>query len=131
MGLNSFPSAQNHRPQPRVIGQKNWSVMEGNKRLYPVEFDNTSFQTDTFQIELPAGYEVDELPDPVNITYDLGEYHSKVTADGNALRYTRQFTIKQVIIPTNRLDDLKKFYRLIAADERNTAVLRPKTDAGK
>jgi len=100
--------------------------MEGNKRLYPVEYDKASFQTDAFEIELPSGYEVDELPDPVDTVYDFGEYHSKIEQSGNTLKYTRQFTIKQVLVPTNRLDDLKKFYRQIAADERNTAVLRPK-----
>ena len=111
--------------RPRVLGHKNWSIMEGNKRLYPVEYDNASFQTDTFDIEIPSGYEVDELPDPVDTVFDFGEYHSKIEQSGTVLKYTRQFTIKQVIVPTDRLNDLKKFYRQIAADERNTAVLKP------
>jgi len=115
--------------RPRVLGQKNWSIMEGNKRLYPVEYDEVSVQSDSFEIELPPGYEVDELPDPVDTVFDFGEYHSKVVESGNVLKYTRQFTIKQVIVPTNRLDDLKKFYRQIASDEKNAAVLRPKAGA--
>jgi hypothetical protein len=28
-------------------------------------------------------------------------------------------------VPMNKMDDLKKFYRAIAGDERNTAVLKP------
>ena len=112
--------------RPRVIGQKNWPVMEGNKRLYPVENDSASFQKDVFEIELPGGYEVDELPDPVNASYDFAEYHSKVEANGNTLKYSREYVVKQVWVPTTRLDDLKKFYRQIAADEKSTAVLRPK-----
>ena len=117
--------------RPRVLGQKNWSIMEGSKRVYPVEYDSASFQSDTFEIELPSSFDVDEMPDPVDVVYDFGEYHSKVEHTGNELKYTRQFTIKKVMVPTNRLDDLKKFYRQIAADERNTAVLKAKVEAGK
>ncbi len=112
--------------RPRVLGQKNWTIMEGNKRLYPVEYDSASLQSDLFEIAIPEGYEVDELPDPVDLTYDFGEYHSKIQQSGKSLKYSRTFTIKQVIVPTARLDDLKKFYRSIASDERNTAVLKPK-----
>ena len=32
--------------------------------------------------------------------------------------------------PVSKMNDLKKFYRMIAADERNTAVLKP-ARAGK
>ena len=117
--------------RPRVLGQKNWSIMEGSKRIYPVEYDSASYQSDTFEIELPPAFDVDEMPDPVDIVYDFGEYHSKVEHTGNELKYSRQFTIKKVMVPTDRLDDLKKFYRQIATDERNTAVLKAKVEAGK
>jgi hypothetical protein len=41
------------------------------------------------------------------------------------LRYTRTFEIKELTVPMDKMDDLKKFYRIIAGDERNTAVLKP------
>jgi hypothetical protein len=116
--------------RPRVVGQKGWAIMEGDKRIYPVEYDAASVQSDVFEIEIPDGFEVDELPDPVDVTYDFGEYHSKIQQTGNALKYTRAFTIKKVIVPTTQLDDLKKFYRQIGGDERNTAVLKAKAAAG-
>jgi len=74
---------------------------------------------------LPAGYDVDDLPPPVNADYDFATYHSKAEKDGNVLRYTRVFEVKQLSVPLNRMDDLKKFYRIIATDERNSAVLKP------
>jgi hypothetical protein len=33
--------------------------------------------------------------------------------------------IKELSVPVNQMEDLKKFYRMVAADERNTAVLKP------
>ena len=41
------------------------------------------------------------------------------------LHYTRTMEIKELSVPLNQVDELKKFYRVIASDERNTAVLKP------
>jgi hypothetical protein len=46
------------------------------------------------------------------------------------LHYTRALEIKELSVPVSKMDELKKFYRMIAADERNTAVLKP-AGAGK
>ncbi len=112
--------------RPRVLGSKSSSILETTEpRLYPVEFDGPERDTDIFEITLPAGYDVDDLPSPVNADYDFAAYHSKAEKDGNVLRYTRVFEVKQLSVPVNRMDDLKKFYRIIATDERNSAVLKP------
>jgi hypothetical protein len=34
--------------------------------------------------------------------------------------------MKELSVPASRADDLKKFYRIIAGDERNTVVLKTK-----
>jgi hypothetical protein len=36
----------------------------------------------------------------------------------------RQYEIKDVPVPTERLEELKKFYRDVSADERSSAVLK-------
>jgi hypothetical protein len=38
--------------------------------------------------------------------------------------YRRTFEVKELSVPVNRADELKKFYRIIAGDERNTVVLK-------
>jgi hypothetical protein len=93
--------------------------------MFPVEFDGPAKNMDTIEITVPAGYEVDDLPPAVDVDYSFASYHSKTEAAGNVLRYTRTFEIKELSVPLNKMDDLKKFYRIIAGDERNTAVLKP------
>ena len=73
----------------------------------------------------PAGYEVDELPPPMDVDYSFGSYHSKTEASGQMLHYTRSVEIKELSVPVSKMDELKKFYRMIASDERNTSVLKP------
>jgi len=67
---------------------------------------------------------VDDLPGPVNADYSFASYHSKVEANGNVLRYTRTLEVKEPSVPLSKVSELKNFYRVIAGDERNTAVLR-------
>lgn len=78
---------------------------------------------------MPAGYEVDDLPPAVDMEYSFAGYHSKTEAAGNKLRYTRTCEIKELSVPIEKMEELKKFYRVIATDERNTAVLKPSTAA--
>ena len=115
--------------RPRIIGSKSSDLLEKKEpRKYPVEFEGPRKDADSFEITLPAGYAVDELPPPVNSDYSFASYHSKTEMDGSVLRYTRTFEIKEVSVPVEKLDELKKLYRTIASDERNTAVLKPKVN---
>jgi hypothetical protein len=117
--------------RPRVLGSKGSGILETKEpRKFPLEFEGPSRDTDSFDIALPPGYEVDELPPPMDADYSFGSYHSKTEASGQMLHYTRALEIKELSVPVSKMDELKKFYRMIAADERNTAVLKP-AGAGK
>jgi hypothetical protein len=112
--------------RPRVIGYESQNFMETKEaRKYPVEFAGPWRNTDTFEIALPAGYEVDDLPPPVNADYSFASYHSKAEVTGKTLKYTRTFEIKELSVPVSKAEELKTFYRVIGNDERNTAVLKP------
>jgi hypothetical protein len=112
--------------RPRVLGSKSSGILETKEpRKFPLEFEGPSRDTDSFEIALPAGYEVDELPPPMDVEYSFGSYHSKTEANGQTLHYTRSVEIKELSVPVSQMDELKKFYRMIATDERNTAVLKP------
>ena len=112
--------------RPRVLGSNSSDLLEKKEpRMYPVEFDGPMKNTDTIEIALPVGYEVDDLPPPVNADYSFASYHSKTEVNGNTLKYTRTFEVKELSVPLGKVEDLKKLYRVIAGDERNTAVLKP------
>jgi Domain of Unknown Function with PDB structure (DUF3857)/Transglutaminase-like superfamily len=112
--------------RPRLIDTRSSDLLETkDPRKYPVEFDGPEKDTDHFEITLPPGYVVDDLPPPVDVDYGFASYHSKTEVMGNVLIYTRTFEIKELSVPLSKVDELKKLYRIIAGDERNTAVLKP------
>jgi hypothetical protein len=111
--------------RPRVLGEHSSGILETKEpRKFPVEFQGPERDTDSFDIALPAGYVVDELPPPMDVEYSFASYHSKTQSSGNVLHYERCVEIKELSVPVEKLEQLKKFYRMIAGDERNTAVLR-------
>jgi Domain of Unknown Function with PDB structure (DUF3857)/Transglutaminase-like superfamily len=109
---------------PRVLGEKGSDLLERSKRKYPVEFLDATLQTDQFEITLPPGFVVEEVPPAVRLDYSFGSYTSKTVVTGNALRYQRLYEIKQVKVQEGQFGDLRNFFRKIAADERAMAVLR-------
>ena len=110
--------------RPRVLDAKTSDIPDLQERKYPVEFSSASLQSDTFEITIPPGYVVDDVPPSVRAISDFAEYRSQVEVVGNVLRYSRTYEIKKVIVSVQKLDELKKFFGQVAADERSSAVLR-------
>jgi len=111
--------------RPRVLGVKSEGFLETkDPRKFPVEFEGPAKDTDTFDITIPTGYVVDDVPPAIDADYDFASYHAKTEVKGNLIHYSRTYEIKELSVPVARADDLKKFYRIIASDERNTVVLK-------
>lgn len=114
--------------RPRVLGVKTRGILETKEpRMFPVEFESPSRDTDTFDITIPAGYVVDDVPPAVDADYSFASYHAKTEVKGNLIHYSRTFEVKELSVPVEKTSDLKKFYRIIAGDERNTVVLKAAT----
>jgi hypothetical protein len=67
---------------------------------------------------------VDDLPAPVDADYAFASYHSKTEVNGSLIRYTRTFEVTELSVPVARTEELRKFYRTIANDERSMVVLK-------
>lgn len=114
--------------RPRVLGDKYTNLLalfaEKKPRMYPVEFHEATRQDDVFDITLPQGYVVDELPKPVQASCDYATYHSEIQVAGDTLHYKRTFEIKDVMVPVQKLPEIQNFLEQVAADQQSAAVLR-------
>jgi hypothetical protein len=109
--------------RPRVLGR--FDIYTDRKpRTVPINLDETLQATDEYAIEIPAGYTVDEIPDPVKLDLGFAAYQSAVQVKGNTLHYSRTFTVREVTLPADRYADVQKLAAVIGADEESRAVLK-------
>jgi transglutaminase-like putative cysteine protease len=110
--------------RPRVVGEHAQNFSNGKPRKYPIEFRESTRQDDVFDITLPPGYVVDELPKPVQAQCPYASYKSEVVVNGNVLRYKRTYEVTDILVPTEHAEELRDFFHQIAADEKASAVLK-------
>ncbi|HEY1256763.1 MAG TPA: transglutaminase-like domain-containing protein, partial [Terracidiphilus sp.] len=109
--------------RPRVVGS-DARPFDDKPRVYPIDLEATGRWRDSFDITIPAGYSIDETPDPVALDLDFASYHSTVTAKGSVLHYEREYVVRQVEIPATRAADFRRLESTILADEKDSAVLK-------
>lgn len=109
--------------RPRVIGSEE---LEADKkpRTVPIDLDQTMQEKDDFTIQLPDGYIADEVPEPVKLDLGFASYESSTELKGNALHYTRTYTVRQVTVPASRYADVQRLAETIGQDEQTRAVLK-------
>ncbi|MGD0546341.1 MAG: DUF3857 domain-containing protein [Terracidiphilus sp.] len=109
--------------RPRVLGS-DAIPFDDKPRIYPIDFGATGRWRTSFDITIPAGYAVDEIPDPVALDLDFASYHSTVSAKENLLHYEREYVVRQVELPPDRAADFRHLESVILSDEKNSAVLK-------
>jgi hypothetical protein len=109
--------------RPRVVGSYA-EAFDDKPRIYPIDLDATGRWRASFDIAIPPGYVVDEIPDPVSLDLDFASYHSSVSAKGNLLHYEREYVVRQVEIPPTKASAFRHLESVILSDEKNAAVLK-------
>ena len=110
--------------RPRVLGTEDLYVDHKKRREVPVNLRQAMQAQDEFTIQLPAGYKVDEIPDPIKLDLGFASYESSSTVKDNVLHYTRTYTVREVTLPADKYPDVQKLAGVIGADEQRSAVLK-------
>ena len=109
--------------RPRVLGSYELDV-DRKPRHVEIDLEQTMQGTDEYDIELPQGYVVDELPDPVKIDVGFASYVSSTELHGRVLHYSRTYTVRQVTVPATKYEAVQQLAAAIAADEDSQAILK-------
>jgi hypothetical protein len=111
--------------RPRVLGH-DARPFHGDQRIYPIDFGHTGTWRDSFDITLPPGYVVDDMPEAVNLDVGFARYKSELKANGDILHYSREYVVRELDVPSDKSADVRKLMGAINADESSTAVLKKK-----
>lgn len=109
--------------RPRVVGS-DVEPLNDKVRKYPIQFESLGDWKDNFDVRIPPGYAVDEVPDPVDLDAGFASYHSSVKVEGNTVHYSREYVLKELALSPDHYADLQKFEAVVNTDENRNAVLK-------
>lgn len=111
--------------RPAIVSRHESAFLTEATRKYPVVLEGHAY-VDRVKIKLPAGFEVDELPDPVKLETPFGSYTTTYVAKDGNLQFTRTLTVQGVTIPVADYSKVRSFYERIRKAEQTPVVLARK-----
>lgn len=115
---------------PIVSGRLEKNPFSSPTRVYPVDFGVPSIENYKFNLAIPEGYKVEELPKNKNIL--LGENDGKfsyvVGQMGDRIIVNMRFAIEKTLFIPSEYNNLKEFFDMVVAKEAEQIVLK-KTEA--
>ena len=95
-------------------------------RIFPIMFEQVKTDIDSVVINIPASYEVANLPDPIHLENDFGEFHTGYKIQDNLIIYERTFIIKELIVPASSYKDVKSFFNQIFEEDQKFIIIKKK-----
>ncbi|MCA1594260.1 MAG: DUF3857 domain-containing protein [Acidobacteria bacterium] len=111
--------------KPAVVSRGMVVSLTEPTRTHPVVLKSRAY-TETTHIKLPAGFDVDEMPDALKLDSAFGNYSATYEVKDGQLVFTRSLVQRQATIPAEQYDQLRKFFGRIRATEESPVVLARK-----
>ncbi|HEX5084961.1 MAG TPA: DUF3857 and transglutaminase domain-containing protein [Blastocatellia bacterium] len=108
--------------KPAVVSRRSSLFLFEPKRKHPVVLNSEAYN-ETVRIKLPEGFDVDEMPDPTEISRPFGSYSAKCEVKEGHLLFRRSMTLKAGIIPIEQYASVRGFFEKIRAVEQTPVVL--------
>jgi len=111
--------------KPAVVSRREDLSLTAAERKHPVVLRANAY-SETIKVQLPAGFAVDEMPDPVKIETAFGSYTTSYEVVNGELVFKRQLSQRATTIPAAQYDVVRKFFESIRAAENAPVVLARK-----
>ena len=93
-------------------------------RKYLVELENGYTHKDEINFELPEHYQVESLPDGIELKTEFASFSYKITETERKIQLTRELTVKSGQWPASKYQEIGNFFSKVAKSDQLKAVLR-------
>lgn len=111
--------------KPAIVSRRESLSLTNVKRKHPVVLTSNAY-SETVRIKLPAGFEVDEMPDPVKLDTSFGSYTTSYEVKDGHLVFKRKLLQSAATIPVEQYNSVRSFFEKIRAAEQAPVVLARK-----
>jgi len=111
--------------KPAIVGRRSSLLLTDAKRQHPVVLESQAY-SETVRLKLPAGFDVDEIPDAAEMNQPFGNYAAKFEVKDGHLIFRRTLVLKSSQIPVEQYAAVRSFFQRIHAVEQAPVVLAKK-----
>lgn len=113
---------------PILLGKFSSNPFNQTNRTYPVELGECYRENYSLVLQLPEGYEVEELPRTANISLPEKKmtYTLNCNNDGNLIKYLSQFNINRSSFPKEQYPILRKYMDGVINSQNQKIILKRK-----
>jgi transglutaminase-like putative cysteine protease len=111
--------------KPAMVSRREALPFSETTRKHPVVLSSHAF-SETVRVKLPAGFDVDEMPDPLKLETQFGSYVTKYEVKDGELVFTRTLIERAVTVPADQYSSVRGFFEKIRAAEQSPVVLARK-----
>jgi Domain of Unknown Function with PDB structure (DUF3857)/Transglutaminase-like superfamily len=108
---------------PDIMNKTYRRLSVDSTRKFDIDLGFAYKDVDSVEIQLPAGYSQESVPQDVNISSKFAVYKASVQVKDGKLFYNRQVEYKGGVYPASDYAELVKFYEAIYKADRNRVVL--------
>jgi len=108
--------------KPAIVSRRSSVFLTEAKRKHPVVLDSEAYD-ETVRIKLPEGFDVDEMPDAVEVNQPFGNYAAKCEVKDGHLIFRRSLSLRAGTIPVEQYTSVRSFFERIRAVEQTPVVL--------
>jgi uncharacterized protein DUF3857/transglutaminase superfamily protein len=111
--------------KPAIVSRRSKYYLAAEKRKYPVVLESEAYN-ETVKIKLPAGFNVDEMPDAAELDQPFGNYSAAFEVKDGILIFKRSLVLKAGTIPIEQYAAVRGFFGRIYGIEQAPVVLEKK-----
>ena len=108
---------------PNIMNKTYRRLSVDSTRKFDIDLGFAYKDVDSIEIQLPAGYSQESVPQDVNISSKFAIYKASVQIKDGKLFYHRQIEYKGGVYSASDYAELVKFYEAIYKADRNRVVL--------
>lgn len=108
--------------KPAIVSRSNSAYLTDKTRVHPVMLDEDSFNEKSV-FSLPAGFAVDEMPDPVDLQTPFGNYKATYEVKEGKLYFSRSMSTKRATISVDKYEGVRTFFTKIRDAEMSPVIL--------
>ena len=106
------------------VQNRTFNSFTAASRRNDIKISNGVNQIDSVSIAIPAGYSIENLPEPTNIPSKYGSIVADVRQTEDKIIYTQQITIFKGYYTVEEYEEIKQFFKQINTLKSKTVVFR-------